>query len=184
MLDCKLYSVDELDKLPDHLKPENLTTITNENTTAFFSCHSRLSNHYPCQFEVDGRHYSSVEQCFMHKKATLFHDEETAHKIMSSDSPVEAKRLGKKVQNFKLDIWKQQRDSIMFSAVSAKFSQNDDLAQCLKKTDQNIIAEANPFDSYWGVGLALEDKNIWETGMWKGANRLGSSLTEVRDRLN
>ena len=72
----------------------------------------------------------------------------------------------------------------MFSAVSAKFSQNNDLPQCLKKTDQNIIAEANPFDSYWGVGLGLEDKNIWKMGMWKGANRLGSILTDVRDRLN
>ena len=72
----------------------------------------------------------------------------------------------------------------MFSAVRAKFSQNDDLAHCLKKTDQNIIAEANPFNSYWGVALALEDKNIWKMAMWKGANRLGSILTEVCDRLN
>ena len=104
LLDGKLHSVDDLDKLPDHLKPHNLTTVTKANITAFFSFHSKFSNHYPCHFEVDRRHYSSVEQCFMHKKATLFNDQQTANKIMNTNSPVDAKNLGKKVQNFRLDV--------------------------------------------------------------------------------
>ena len=72
----------------------------------------------------------------------------------------------------------------MRTAVTAKFSQNRDLAECLKKSEKNIIVEANPSDSFWGAGLALEDKNIWKMDLWKGGNKLGMILSELRDHLD
>ena len=72
----------------------------------------------------------------------------------------------------------------MRKAVNAKFTQNHDLAQCLKESGKNIIVEANPSDSFWGAGLSLEDKNIWNMHMWKGGNKLGMILSDLRDKLN
>ena len=160
LLNGKLYSVDELNKLPAHLRPDNLMTVTKENMTAFFSQHSKLSNHYPCVFTLDGVTYRSVEQCLMHKKATLFNDTQTANAILRCHDPADAKTLGKSVHNFKPDVWKVHRDLIMKSAVGTKFTQNQVLAEFLKSSKKNILIEANPFDRYWGVGLSLQDVNI------------------------
>ena len=87
----------------------------------------------------------------MHKKATLFNDQQTANAIMKSGSPVEANILGDKVQSCKLDIWNLNKDTIMPSALCTKFMQNHHLTQSLKNTGKNILVDANSFDSYWGV---------------------------------
>ena len=95
LLDSKLYSVSEINKIPEDLRPENLTTITNGNMTAFFTRHSKLSNHFPCEFSCDGKTFTSVEQCFMYKKAILFDDLQSASTIMKSNDPANIKFLGK-----------------------------------------------------------------------------------------
>ena len=61
LLNGKMYSITELDQLPEDLLPHNLATITQVNVTAFYSRSSVFSNHFACSFEVDGMTYSSLE---------------------------------------------------------------------------------------------------------------------------
>ena len=160
LLNGKLYTTKDLDKLPEDLKPSVLTTVSHGNSVAFFTSHSALSNHYSCTFNQDGYIFSSSEQYFMFKKAKYFHDEVTAAAILKSSDPLEAKSLGKKVQNFDAESWKAVRYIYMRTALTAKFTQNEKLKGFLKATGKKTLIEANAFDKFWGVGLSLGDKNL------------------------
>ena len=106
LLNGKMYSIDELDQLPEDLLPHNLATITQDNVTAFYSRSSVFSNHFACRFEVDGVTYSSLGQFFMHKKAKMFGDTATAAQVIKTNNPVAAKALGKKLEDHKLKLGK------------------------------------------------------------------------------
>ena len=121
LLNGKLYSANDLDKLPEDLKPSVLSTISRGNTVAFFTQHSTLSNHYKCAFQQEGLQFSSSEQFYMFKKAKYFHDEATANAIL-------------KTTNFNHAAWKLVRDNYMHTALTAKFSTSQELKDCLKAT--------------------------------------------------
>ena len=179
LLDGKLYSCNDLDRLPDELKPENLSTLTSNNKIAFFTCNSKLSNHYSCEFTVRNNRFTSVEQYLMFSKANTFGDTSSCEAVMNTTDPVQAKSIGKRIRNFKKEEWNKVRDSHMHIGLTAKFTQNADLGSFLKQTGQKLLIEANQSDSYWEVGLPLGDKDVWEPKKWKGENKLGLLLCEV-----
>jgi predicted NAD-dependent protein-ADP-ribosyltransferase YbiA (DUF1768 family) len=43
----------------------------------------------------------------------------------------------------------------MLNSLRLKFSQNNDLCKILLDTRDDIIAEANPFDRIWGIGIGV-----------------------------
>ena len=106
LLNGKMYTINDLDKLPQDINPSNLTTISQDNITAFYTRFSKLSNHYSCTFTVKGVKFSSVEQYLMHSKAVMFGDASKASDIMDTPDPSAAKSLGRKVFGFKADVWK------------------------------------------------------------------------------
>ena len=61
----------------------------------------------------------------------------------------------------------------------AKFEQNSDAASFLLATRNTSIIEANPRDSVFGVGLGLNQPDIWKRDMWKGSNIQGKTLEKV-----
>ena len=71
----------------------------------------------------------------------------------------------------------------MRKGLAAKFTQNSDLNQFLRQTGDKLLIEANPTDYYWGAGLSLQDKDIWNPSKWKGKNVLGTLLAQVREEL-
>ena len=64
ILDDKVYTTTDLDKLPHDLQPEKLSTVA-KDVTAFYTVRSKFSNHYPCRFTTDEGTFTSVEQFFM-----------------------------------------------------------------------------------------------------------------------
>ena len=183
LINGKLYTTEQIPDLPRGLQPENTSSVNRGNITAFFTSQSPLSNHHPCQFTVENQKFLSVEQFFMYKKAMYFHDMGTAQQVLQSTCPKQAKRLGKAVKNFDLDQWRSVCDTIMRTGLSAKFLANDSLASFLKCTGDQRLVEANPHDKYWGVGLSLQDEDVWNSAHWKGKNVLGKLLEEVRSAL-
>lgn len=45
------------------------------------------------------------------------------------------------------------------------------------------MALATPLDKFWGIGLSEKDSNSYRKSKWKGLNKLGNILMEVRDKL-
>lgn len=144
---------------------------------------SIFSNFYPCSIIVDDIEFTSSEQCFMYYKAKYFKDEEIANKILFTNNPARAKRLGRKVKNFNSDEWMKVCKTYMKRACKAKFQQNEDLKKKMMSFKDKIFVEASPIDNIWGVGLGENDKLILDEKNWKGRNFLGEVLTEIKNEL-
>jgi hypothetical protein len=84
ILNNKAYTIEDLQKLPPNLHPENIFTRKQGNMTAFFTKHSPLSNHSHSPFFCNNIQYTTVEQYYMHQKALLFKDHKTAQEILTS----------------------------------------------------------------------------------------------------
>lgn len=180
----KEYTIETIDEIAyEDLTPSNVYTKCQKGVTAFFTKSSPLSNHYPCEFRVDGNIFQSAEQYFMFSKAKYFKDHSTAEEILADPNPVKNKRLGQKVSNFKKDIWDKVKADIMYDTMFAKFSQNDDLKTFLLNTGDTKICEASPIDSEWGVGLSLRSPDVFNPENWKGNNLAGQILQRIRQTL-
>jgi ribA/ribD-fused uncharacterized protein len=143
-----------------------------------------LGNWYTSPFVVDDIKYNCVEQYIMRGKALLFGDEEVEKEIMSTNNPRKHKSLGRMVEGFDNDIWDEHKEDVLYEAVYAKFSQNDDLKQQLLDTGDTIIAEASPYDKIYGIGVSGTSSLARDPKKWKGENLLGKTLMRVRKELS
>jgi len=142
---------------------------------------SCFSQWFPSEFIIDNILYHSAEHYMMAQKAKLFNDHTTFKKILNSETPKEAKELGRKVKNFHANIWEKYALDIVEEGNLAKFSQNDNFKKVLLDTDKKILVEASPVDKVWGIGIVSDDINAKTPSNWKGQNYLGFILMKVRD---
>lgn len=157
-----------------------------ENILFFFRTNGKygcLSQWYKSAFVVDGIRYETAEQYMMAKKALLFKDYLIYDTIMKEPSPRKCKELGRKVKNFDKRIWKDCREDIVYRGNIEKFWQNMDLLEILLSTNDAVLAEANPQDQIWGIGLEKKDPRATNRRLWRGDNLLGQALMQVRREL-
>ncbi len=140
-----------------------------------------LSNWYLSPFIVNGMMFSSVEQYMMYRKAVSFNDDAVASKIMATDVVADIKALGRSVSKYDDNVWSGIREKVVFEALKAKFSQNNNLKQQLLDTGDSILAECAVKDLVWGIGLSMKDPNRFDTTKWRGRNLLGNLLMKVRE---
>lgn len=145
---------------------------------------SCFSQWYPVFFKHDGINYPTAEHYMMYQKALLFKDNVIAFSILGTNSPAEAKRLGRLVKNYDEKIWQKERTKIVCNGNFLKFSQNPKLQEYLLSTGDKILVEASPYDRIWGIGMDVTNENKTNPEKWNGLNLLGFSLMEVRDEIN
>lgn len=155
-----------------------------------------FSQHFYCEFSIGGAEgvngpqdneglpvFWSAEQYMMYRKAKLFEDEEVAVQISGVEgrNPRAAKALGRKVQGFDEEVWREHRHVIVEEGNYLKFSQNPELKELLLSTGEREIAEAASRDRIWGIGFGEKNAEK-QRGRW-GLNLLGKALIRVRSRL-
>jgi N-glycosidase YbiA len=139
--------------------------ISSFNEERFF-----LSNFFSCKIIFDGETYPTVEHAFQAAK-TL--DKEQRRNIQQTDSPRQAKRLGREV-TLRQD-WEQIKFEIMLGFLKQKFSQPDLRQQLLETGDAELIEGNTWGDKVWGA--------VQVNGQWVGENRLGELLMQVRAEI-
>lgn len=142
-----------------------------------------LSNWYLSPFDLDGVHYSSMEQYIMYQKCVLFGDQTTARKVLLTDDPSEQQKLGKLCTGYINGIWAGARQAIAMRGLLAKFSQNADLKEQLLNTKDAYLVECAHSDKIWACGIRLNESERFDTSKWVGQNILGFALMEVRRML-
>jgi hypothetical protein len=145
---------------------------------------SNMSQH-PVQ--IDGEKYPTVEHYYQWRKAKLFKDDESADKIQKAKTPKAAKALGKKVKDFVDEEWKKNRLEFMKTGVHAKFIQHPELRKQLMETGDRIIGEADPRDTYWGIGTKMDSDRASDPSKWRArnfGNHLGNLLMDLRRKFN
>ncbi len=142
-----------------------------------------FSQWFPFKFEEEGIEYKTAEHYMMAGKAKLFNDDKILEEILKSETPNQAKSLGRKVKNFDSKIWDEQKYEIVKRANFLKFSQNQKFKDFLLSTNNKILVEASPYDTVWGIGMLETDSKAQNPSLWNGENFLGFALMEVRDLL-
>ena len=128
-----------------------------------------------------GEKYASVEHYFQIMKALEFDPDGEALKQMDNNlACAQIKALGRKVQNFDAQVWNIRRRFIMREAVAMKFYQNPELKELLLSTGDNILAEASPRDTFWGIGYSGSNPKAYDPAQWRGKNVLGNMLMDIR----
>ncbi len=142
-----------------------------------------FSQWYYSPFTIDGITYPTSEHYMMAQKALLFGDMVSHDKIIKAASPSMVKALGREVLGFNEDIWTKNAYRIVVDGNTAKFSQNILLKEVILGTGSRVLVEASPRDRIWGIGLSQDDQYAEQPLKWKGENKLGFALMEVRSKL-
>jgi len=144
---------------------------------------SCLSQWYPRGFTHEGIRYATAEHWMMVGKARLFQDDEALQRILETENPAVAKKIGREVRGFDGPAWKANMVDLVTEGSYHKFHQNDDLLAFLKTTGNKVLVEASPFDRIWGIGMTKADAEKVHPEDWKGTNWLGWCLMEARAEL-
>lgn len=133
-----------------------------------FYCFDNFSSF---KVEYDGYLYSSVEEAYQ----TLGFVEsapEIAEKIRKSHSAHEAQKIAYENKDKRQKNWDEIKVSVMEKLLRAKLEQNPYVKKKLLETEDYLIVEDSPKDSFWGWG---EDR--------QGENNLGKLWMKLRDEL-
>ncbi len=139
------------------------------NEIKFYSTQDKFGEfsnftHFP--IKLDGKMWPTTEHYFQAQKFTDIHYQE---KIRKEKSPMIAARLGRdRKQKLRKD-WESVKNNVMKKALTAKFTQHEDLKILLLSTDETKLIEHTENDAYWGDG-----------GDGHGKNWLGLLLMQIR----
>ena len=163
--------------LPDQYSIKNAKTIV----VNFASEASFLSNFSPAIIvdETDGTVYMSAEHMYQAEKCRQAGAADKRKAVIMAPTPLDAKRVADTVGN--TPEWRNLRDEIMERVVSAKFDQNQDLAEQLLGTGEMNLNEATHND-HFGIGATLLSKDIKDKA-YRGSNKLGQILVAKRASL-
>ena len=98
--------------------------------------------------------------------------------IRKETDPVRIKKLGDRLQIKSTSEWHRQEDKVMREALQEKFSQHPNL---LLDTGDSTLVEATS-DWKWGGACGMWSAEL-KTLCYKGQNKLGKLLMEVRDQM-
>lgn len=149
----------------------------------FWETGSPFSQWHRCTFTAYGITFNTAEQYMMHQKALLFGDHAIAAQILAATNPRAQKALGRQIAGFDEQTWKANCRRIVYAANCHKFRQNPDLLAALRATGDQLLVEASPDDSIWGIGLAATDPRAQDPATWLGTNWLGEVLTLLREDI-
>jgi hypothetical protein len=180
ILHGKAIGVDDFDSLPDDIHPRDICTETIGNVTFFFRTDSPLSNHHICKIEMGGKRFNSVEQAYFHRKAEICKDDWSMGRIMAAKAPGVQKGIGEKIPD--TPEWISKKLAVMRQICEEKFKQNAHLSAFLLKTGTTLLAEDNPQDSYFGIGLSRNSPRSRDQKNFK-TNHLGHILMSIRSSL-
>lgn len=141
-------------------------------TIEFYSVsdeYGAFSNFAASPIRLGGKTWPTVEHFFQAQK---FKGQAQADKIRKAKTPMLAARLGRSRKVKLRRDWEKVKDSVMYSAVLAKFQQHEELRALLLSTAEAKIVEHTENDNDWGDG-----------GDGRGLNKLGRILMKVRAAL-
>lgn len=144
---------------------------------------SCFSQWWVSPFVHEGVVYETAEHWMMAGKARVFGDAAALARVLAEKSPAEAKKIGREVKGFDPVVWDKHKFDLVVEGNWHKFSQHADLKEFLLGTGDQVIVEASPRDSIWGIGMGASNVKANSPREWRGKNLLGFALMVVRERL-
>lgn len=164
-------------KIEDHIR--GVDPDTGERFLFFWGAESPLSQWHPAPVSYGRLTLPTAEHWMMACKALVFGDEDALARIVETPSPAAAKALGRRVQNFDADVWRDRSKQAVYLGNERKFS-SPGMRELLSSTEEATLVEASPMDRIWGIGLGADNPRASCRAQWRGENRLGHILTALR----
>jgi len=140
-----------------------------------------FSNDAKKTVEIAGTTYPTVTHYVGSMEALESKNDTINEKIMKAASAKAAKAYLKKLN--KNEAWESKKDQVMRDAIRAKFTQHPDLRTKLLDTGKRPIGFADAREIYWGIGTSMDTDKAKTASKWRGLNKLGKILEELRSRL-
>ena len=140
-----------------------------------------FSNDAKQTVEIAGTTYPTVTHYVGSMEALESKNDTINDKIMKAASAKAAKAYLKKLS--KNETWETKKDQVMRDAIRAKFTQHPELRTKLLDTGKRPIGFADARDIYWGIGTSMDTDKAKLASKWRGLNKLGKMLEELRSRL-
>lgn len=138
----------------------------------FFTREFTPLDNFSCYgFDYKGRRYITVEHAYQSYKF-ISTAPEIAEKIRLSSSPYDAKMIAVANQELVDPKWKEKKVSLMEEFLLAKLEQNPHVKKKLLETEDYLICEDSPEDTFWGIGINRD-----------GENQMGKLWMKIRDRI-
>jgi ribA/ribD-fused uncharacterized protein len=166
-------------KLKKEAEPEPVLFSTGDESGGPYSSFSNSSNH---AVDIDGVRYPTVTHYIVAMKAREIKNDELYTKIMGTATPKAVKALEKKM-SITAEQWDSKKDESMAKAVRAKFTQYPELRSKLLETGEKQIGNADAREMYWGIGTSMDTDKARVPSKWRGQNKLGNILMELRKTL-
>ena len=192
-IDNKTYSIqDNLHELPSDLHPRQFSYRTDDKWIVFGGIHSQfnfLSNYFEQTIKYKGIDHSTIEHAYQYEKSVRYNDVTTMEKILSAQTPAEAKLHGSRVSNFKRADWDSVKSALLEELLRIKFTPDSELARRLMATTGKSLAEAGKSKTF-AIGLPLYQCTLgankqFDTSKWSmNGNILGTGLMKIRNELN
>ena len=141
-----------------------------------------FSNDAKQTVEIAGTTYPTVTHYVGSMEALESKNDTINEKITKAASAKAAKAYLKKLS--KNETWETKKDQIMRDAIRAKFTQHPELRTKLLDTGKRPIGFADARDIYWGIGTSMDTDKAKLASKWRGLNKLGKILEELRSRLS
>ena len=130
-----------------------------------------LDNFSSFKVEWNGYLYASLEEAYQ-AASFMGSDEELVEKVKKSHSADEAQRIAYANRDKQRTDWNEVKLEIMEELLRLKVEQNPYVKKKLLQTENYLIVEDSPKDSYWGWG---EDR--------QGENHLGKLWMKLRNEI-
>lgn len=131
-----------------------------------------LDNFSSFGFVYDGIYYQTVEHAYQSLKFKGV-SPKTEEKIIKCFSAYDAQKIAHEYDAEKRKDWDDVKVFIMEELLRAKLAQNPYVLKKLKETENYVICEDSPKDSFWGIGKARD-----------GRNELGKLWMKLRSEAN
>ena len=133
-----------------------------------------LSNFYVCRIHVWNREFNTVESAYQWRKCMHHGDMQTAEKILSTRTGLQAKHLSKSIRE-KEQLraeWNKQRYSVMYALVAVKYRDPTLRKRLLDTREAELKEWVKSREGYWSA--------LTYSGQ-AGQNMLGNILMRVRE---
>ena len=192
-IDNKTYRIqDNLHELPSDVHPRQFSYRTDDKWIVFGGIHSQfnfMSNYYEQKIEHKGIEHNTIEHAYQYEKSARYNDVTTMEKILSAQTPAEAKLHGSRVSNFRRADWDSVKSDILEELLRIKFTPDSELARRLVSSTGKSLAEAGKSKTF-AIGLPLYQCTLgankqFDTSKWSmDGNILGTCLMKIRNELN
>jgi ribA/ribD-fused uncharacterized protein len=143
---------------------EGLNKETEDRIYFFTVPFEPLNNWSAHSIHIWDKDFLTSEHAFQWKKFSIVAPE-IANKILLAKSPYAVFKISSLNKDKKPSDWHNKKLAIMEEILRTKIKQHEDVQEAIKKTENRIIIENSPVDSFWGIGPNKDGQNMLGT-LW------------------